>query len=48
MILVGPEDDRGWYQAHREAGEYVEEQLGAEMIVIEKVNPADRPDSSLE
>ncbi len=48
MILVGPEDDRGWSQAHREAGEYVEEQLGAEMIVIDKVNPADRPDTSLE
>ena len=48
MILVGPEDDQGWSQAHREAGEYVEERLGAEMIVIDKVNPADRPDTSLE
>ena len=48
MILVGPEDDRGWSQAHREAGEYVEEKLGAEMIVIDKVNPADRPDTSVE
>src|SRR6185295_2572490 len=25
MILVGPQDDRGWSQAHREAGEYLEE-----------------------
>ncbi|MFO7549313.1 MAG: BMP family ABC transporter substrate-binding protein [Acidimicrobiia bacterium] len=47
MILVGPQDDRGWSQAHREAGEYVEEMLGATMIVIDKVNPADRPDTPL-
>lgn len=45
MILVGPQDDRGWSQAHREAGEYVEEQTGSTMIVIDKVNPADRPDT---
>ena len=44
MILVGPQDDRGWSQAHREGGEYVQEQLGAEMIVLDKVNPADRPE----
>lgn len=48
MILVGPENDRGWSQAHREGGEYLEAQLGAEMIVIDKVNPADRPDTSVE
>lgn len=48
MILVGPQDDRGWSQAHREAGEYVAENLGAEMIVLDKVNPADRPDTTLE
>ena len=48
MILVGPQDDRGWSQAHREAGEYIEANLGAEMIVLDKVNPADRPDTSVE
>jgi simple sugar transport system substrate-binding protein len=48
MILVGPQDDHGWSQAHFEAGQYVEERLGATMIVIDKVNPADRPDTSLE
>ena len=48
MILVGPQDDRGWSQAHREAGEYLEEKLGAQMIVLDKVNPADRPDTTLE
>ena len=30
MILVGPQNDHGWSQAHYEAGQYVEEQLGAE------------------
>jgi simple sugar transport system substrate-binding protein len=48
MILVGPQNDRGWSQAHFEAGEYVEEMLGAEMIVIDKVNPADRPETTVE
>jgi len=48
MILVGPQDDRGWSQAHLEGGEYVEEQTGATMIVVEKVNPADKPDITVE
>jgi len=48
MILVGPEGDRGWSQAHHEAGKYVEEQLGAEMITLDKVNTADRPDATPE
>ena len=48
MILVGPENDRGWSQAHREGGEYVEDQLGATMIVLDTVNPADRPETTVE
>ncbi len=48
MILVGPQDDRGWSQAHYEGGQYVEEKMGAEMIAIDKVNPSDRPDTSVE
>ena len=43
MLLVGPYNDHGWSQAHYEAGQYVEEKLGAKMIYIDKVNPADRP-----
>jgi simple sugar transport system substrate-binding protein len=44
MLLVGPYNDRGWSQAHYEAGQYVERKLpGAKMIYIDKVNPADRP-----
>jgi simple sugar transport system substrate-binding protein len=48
MILVGPENDRGWSQAHHEAGKYVEEMLGAEMITLDKVNTSDRPDTTVE
>ncbi len=47
MVLVGPRNDRGWSQAHFEGGEYVEEQLGAEMLVFESLNPADAPETSL-
>ena len=44
LLLVGPHNDRGWSQAHFEAGEYVEKKLpGTKMIYIDKVNPADRP-----
>lgn len=42
MLLVGPYNDNGWSQAHYEAGLYVEEKLGAKMVYIDKVNPADR------
>jgi simple sugar transport system substrate-binding protein len=49
MILVGPQDDHGWSQAHYEALQYVVDKTGApEPIVIDKVNPADRPDTSVE
>jgi simple sugar transport system substrate-binding protein len=51
MILVGPQNDHGWSQAHFEAGAYVVEQLGLSedaMIVLDKVNTADRPDTTIE
>lgn len=48
MILVGPQNDHGWSQAHYEAGLYLEEQLGAEMIVLDKVNTADRPNTTVD
>lgn len=51
MILVGPQNDQGWSQAHYEGGEYIVEQLGlAEdaMIVLDKVNTADRPETTVE
>src|SRR3972149_1040177 len=43
MLLVGLYNDHGWSQAHFEAGEYVAEKSGAEMVYLDKVNPADRP-----
>ncbi len=43
MLLVGPYNDNGWSQAHYEAGLYIEEKIGAKMIYLDKVNPADRP-----
>ncbi len=48
MILVGPQNDHGWSQAHYEAGLYLEEQLGAEMIVLDRVNTADRPNTTVD
>jgi basic membrane lipoprotein Med (substrate-binding protein (PBP1-ABC) superfamily) len=49
MVLVGPQNDRGWSQAHFEGGQYVEENMpGARMIVFESLNPADKPEATLE
>jgi len=49
MILVGPKDDRGWSQAHYMAGQYVEQNLpGAKMIVLESLNTAARPETTLD
>ncbi|GAB4218125.1 MAG: BMP family ABC transporter substrate-binding protein [Synechococcales cyanobacterium] len=44
LILVGPRQDGGWNQAHVLGGEYVSQQLpGVTFDVVDKVNPADRP-----
>ena len=49
MILVGPKNDHGWSQAHYEGGLYLEETLpGSRMIVFELLNPADKPEATLE
>lgn len=49
VVLVGPRNDRGWSQAHYEGGQYVEENMpGAQMIVFESLNPADKPEATLE
>lgn len=42
MLLVGPYNDGGWSQAHYDAGKKIEEETGAKMVYIDKVNPADR------
>ena len=48
MILVGPQNDHGWSQANYEAGLYLQETLGAELIVLDKVNTADRPETTVD
>ncbi len=48
VVLVGPSDDRGWSQAHYEAGRYVEETIpGTTMLFFESLNPADAPETTL-
>jgi simple sugar transport system substrate-binding protein len=48
MLLVGPYNDHGWSQAHYDAGKYVEEKVpGVRMLYIDKVNPADRPGTTI-
>jgi len=49
MVLVGPYNDHGWSEAHYSAGKHVEEQVsGTRMIYLDKLNPADRPETTLE
>ncbi len=48
MLLVGPYNDQGWSQAHYDAGRYVEKKVpGTTMVYIDKVNPADRPGTTV-
>src|SRR5574338_411568 len=48
LVLVGPENDHGWSQAHYEAGHYVEEHVpGTRMIFFPSLNPADAPETTL-
>lgn len=43
LILVGPYNDKGYSQAQYEGGKYVEANMGAKLVYLDKVNPADRP-----
>ena len=43
LILVWTRDDNGWSQAHFEGASHAIEKVGGEMIVVDKVNPADSP-----
>jgi simple sugar transport system substrate-binding protein len=48
VILVGPQNDRGWSQSHFEAAEYVEANFdGAVKLVFESLNTADAPETTL-
>jgi simple sugar transport system substrate-binding protein len=48
VVLVGPKNDKGWSQAHYEAGQYVEKNVpGSKMLVFESLNSADSPETTL-
>jgi len=49
VIMVGPQNDHGWSQAHYIAGHYTEANLSnARMISLDRLNPNDRPETTLE
>lgn len=49
MVLVGPINDGGWSQAHYEGGRYVEQNVpGVNFVYVDKVNPGDRPNVTVE
>jgi len=49
VILVGPYNDHGWSEAHYTAAEYVTGQFpNASFVYLDKLNPADRPETTLE
>jgi simple sugar transport system substrate-binding protein len=49
VILVGPFNDHGWSEAHYTAAEYVTEKLpNTRFVYLDKLNPADRPETTLE
>ncbi len=49
LVLVGPENDHGWSQAHFEAGKYVEAHIpGTKMIDFPSLNTSDNPQSTLQ
>lgn len=48
VVLVGPQNDRGWSQAHYEGAVYVEENVpGTGKVVFENLNPAAAPETTL-
>lgn len=48
VVLVGPQNDRGWSQAHYEGAVYVEENVsGTRKVVFENLNPAAAPETTL-
>ncbi len=49
IVLVGPYNDHGWSEAHYTAAEYVTEKLpNTRFVYLDKLNPADRPETTLE
>jgi len=49
VILVGPQDDHGWSEAHFNGASFLEAHLpNSRMIFIDNLNPEARPDTTLE
>jgi simple sugar transport system substrate-binding protein len=49
FVLVGPQNDKGWSEAHFRGSEYVKSKIpGVKTIVFDKLNGADRPNVKLE
>ena len=49
VILVGPKNDHGWSQAHAEGSDFVQANMpDANAIIFESLNPADKPEASVE
>ncbi len=49
LVLVGPYNDHGWSEAHYIAAQYVKSKLpGSDFTYIDKLNPADRPGTTLD
>ena len=49
MVLVGPPNDGGWNQAQYDGAQYVLQKVpGTKFIYIDKVNPADRPNVTVQ
>lgn len=47
LILVGPQNDRGWSQAQTEGARAAAEETGATLLIFESLNPADAPETTL-
>ena len=48
LIMVGSRDDHGWSESHYMAGRYVEAHLSnSRMLYLDKLNPNDRPETTL-
>ncbi len=49
FVLVGPQQDKGWNEAQLDATQYLTAKIpGVKSIVLDKLNPADRPNVTLE
>jgi len=49
VVLVGPKNDHGWSQAHAEGAQFVMDNMpGSKAIIFESLNPADKPEATLE